>query len=448
MIKIILIITVFLIIECLSNPVNSDQGNFNNVFKQINDSKSSAYINMVFCSAKSLPWDCVKEESTRLLDTWMNNLYNQWELLKVEADSQMNSTLQKRGYSVNKFKEKPSNMINKIKTGTNYIGELVSQTIDELMGRDMEENYSPIGENDEQKSIEAVSPRGEKDGIVNQMKSDSQNGIIGLMSNSGHRANGFGALHGSSSSHESESIEHKHHGKVLLKRKKQNKKKKRKKFGKKKKKYPSTISVVNDENYGDISQNSNSEHQNELLDNDNWPDTNDQNQLNLLGLIDLLPDPPTNQKKMNIKKKGKPGKKKYGSRGKKKKKKKALVKLMLWGTIIKGKIELLLKILSAHLQIKFFLIALVGLLINIARFWIDIKKSHSPQKHTYEDHGDDWNSEGSYWKRSLNGANDINVGEVPSNKGSLLNSKDHIYLLPQASQNDPQYLAYREQIQR
>ncbi|KAL5282286.1 hypothetical protein ACFFRR_005460 [Megaselia abdita] len=300
MIKIILIITVFLIIECLSNPVNSDQGNFNNVFKQINDSKSSAYINMVFCSAKSLPWDCVKEESTRLLDTWMNNLYNQWELLKVEADSQMNSTLQKRGYSVNKFKEKPSNMINKIKTGTNYIGELVSQTIDELMGRDMEENYSPIGENDEQKSIEAVSPRGEKD----------------------------------------------------------------------------------------------------------------------------------------------------GSRGKKKKKKKALVKLMLWGTIIKGKIELLLKILSAHLQIKFFLIALVGLLINIARFWIDIKKSHSPQKHTYEDHGDDWNSEGSYWKRSLNGANDINVGEVPSNKGSLLNSKDHIYLLPQASQNDPQYLAYREQIQR
>ncbi|KAL5282284.1 hypothetical protein ACFFRR_005460 [Megaselia abdita] len=322
MIKIILIITVFLIIECLSNPVNSDQGNFNNVFKQINDSKSSAYINMVFCSAKSLPWDCVKEESTRLLDTWMNNLYNQWELLKVEADSQMNSTLQKRGYSVNKFKEKPSNMINKIKTGTNYIGELVSQTIDELMGRDMEENYSPIGENDEQKSIEAVSPRGEKDGIVNQMKSDSQN----------------------------------------------------------------------------------------------------------------------------------------GSRGKKKKKKKALVKLMLWGTIIKGKIELLLKILSAHLQIKFFLIALVGLLINIARFWIDIKKSHSPQKviyyehahhqHTYEDHGDDWNSEGSYWKRSLNGANDINVGEVPSNKGSLLNSKDHIYLLPQASQNDPQYLAYREQIQR
>lgn len=53
---------------------------------------------------------------------------------------------------------------------------------------------------------------------------------------------------------------------------------------------------------------------------------------------------------------------------------------MLWGTIIKGKIELLLKILSAHLQIKFFLIALVGLLINIARFWIDVKKSHAPQK--------------------------------------------------------------------
>ena len=64
----------------------------------------------------------------------------------------------------------------------------------------------------------------------------------------------------------------------------------------------------------------------------------------------------------------------------KKKKKKALMKLMLLATILKGKIELLLKILSAHLQIKFFAIALVGLIINIARFWVDLKRGGSSQK--------------------------------------------------------------------
>lgn len=56
------------------------------------------------------------------------------------------------------------------------------------------------------------------------------------------------------------------------------------------------------------------------------------------------------------------------------------MKLFIAGAVIKAKIELLLKLLSAHLQIKFFAIALIGLLINIARFWIDLKKGHHPQK--------------------------------------------------------------------
>lgn len=56
------------------------------------------------------------------------------------------------------------------------------------------------------------------------------------------------------------------------------------------------------------------------------------------------------------------------------------MKLFIAGAIVKAKIELLLKLLSAHLQIKFFAIALIGLLINIARFWIDLKKGHHPQK--------------------------------------------------------------------
>ena len=56
------------------------------------------------------------------------------------------------------------------------------------------------------------------------------------------------------------------------------------------------------------------------------------------------------------------------------------MKLLLLGAVLKGKIELLLKLMSAHLQMKFFAIAVFGLLINLARFWVDVKKGHQPQK--------------------------------------------------------------------
>ncbi|XP_065082187.1 uncharacterized protein LOC135704635 isoform X3 [Ochlerotatus camptorhynchus] len=95
------------------------------------------------------------------------------------------------------------------------------------------------------------------------------------------------------------------------------------------------------------------------------------------------------------------------------KKKKTFMKLFILGAALKGKIELLLKVLSFHLQLKFFAIAAIGLLINIARFWIDLKKHPSPQKviyyehaqhqHHYDEHGDDY---GGYWKRSLHGVHD------------------------------------------
>lgn len=68
------------------------------------------------------------------------------------------------------------------------------------------------------------------------------------------------------------------------------------------------------------------------------------------------------------------------TRGKKKKKKKAIAKFIMIGSFLKAKIELLLKILGAHLQVKFFAIALIGLLINIARFWIDVKRGSPPSK--------------------------------------------------------------------
>lgn len=66
----------------------------------------------------------------------------------------------------------------------------------------------------------------------------------------------------------------------------------------------------------------------------------------------------------------------------KKKKRKAIMKLLLIGAVLKAKIELFLKLLATHLQIKFFIVALIGLFLNIAKFWIDLKRGHSPQKVT------------------------------------------------------------------
>ncbi|CRK96056.1 CLUMA_CG009493, isoform A [Clunio marinus] len=86
------------------------------------------------------------------------------------------------------------------------------------------------------------------------------------------------------------------------------------------------------------------------------------------------------------------GKGKKGKKGKK-----GLMKMFFLGAIIKSKIELLLKILSFHLQLKFFAVALASLMINLARFWIDLKKA--PHKHHYDHDHDDW---GSSWKRQSN----------------------------------------------
>ncbi|CAK1593576.1 unnamed protein product [Parnassius mnemosyne] len=75
-------------------------------------------------------------------------------------------------------------------------------------------------------------------------------------------------------------------------------------------------------------------------------------------------------------------------RGKKKKKKKAILKLLILGAVLKAKIGTLLQILSFKLQVKFFIIALIGLAINLARFWVELKNKHhhQPQKVIYYEH--------------------------------------------------------------
>lgn len=102
------------------------------------------------------------------------------------------------------------------------------------------------------------------------------------------------------------------------------------------------------------------------------------------------------------------------SRGKKKKKKKKfIIKLLILGIVLFFKITLLLKVLAAHLQIKFLLIAAAGLIINAARFYIELKKGHNPQKviyyehaqhqHHYENDEEEWGGGGGgggYWARN------------------------------------------------
>ncbi|XP_072749208.1 uncharacterized protein [Anoplolepis gracilipes] len=95
-------------------------------------------------------------------------------------------------------------------------------------------------------------------------------------------------------------------------------------------------------------------------------------------------------------------KKKFG-----KKKKKHLQKLLALAMLIKAKIGLLLQLISTHFQLKFFVIAIISLILNAARFWIEIKKNqpskviyyeHAQHQHHYDhddhDHG--------YWGRSSN----------------------------------------------
>lgn len=56
------------------------------------------------------------------------------------------------------------------------------------------------------------------------------------------------------------------------------------------------------------------------------------------------------------------------------------MKVLILAAVLKGKIELLLKLLGTHLQIKFLIIAALALVVNVARFWIDLKNKQHPQK--------------------------------------------------------------------
>lgn len=101
------------------------------------------------------------------------------------------------------------------------------------------------------------------------------------------------------------------------------------------------------------------------------------------------------------------------------------MKLLLIGLLLKAKLALFLKILAAKLQVKFFLIALANLLINLARFWWEKKGHHKHQdviyyenahhQHHYDDHEGDFVSgpgdPGPYHARIYDTEADKNSGQ-------------------------------------
>ncbi|XP_037813321.1 uncharacterized protein LOC119604634 isoform X2 [Lucilia sericata] len=475
----------------------------------------SPYLDLVLCPIREQPWSCARQQSARLLDIWDSELHVQWQKLKAEADRQLNSTLERRGYSdsTTLSKEKPSTILKKIEIGTNYMKEYLAETMDGFLGREYEylqntkNNYQTQNDEeneehaDEYEETEDDDDEEEEDGQennANEQSGDLKNTNNGAenANNHSHDADGdveFFEIEEGADNNEDNEQETEDAVEELKKPGGGNKRRKKKK--KKGSQHDIATQAANLLVIQPL------EHQ--LASHQHHDDSFDAHGATQLLKPVVQKIKPLKQKKRK-KKKGQHGgghggatatyvveqepstdhfglglleelaewddgdglggkrKKKhsmkYGrsngvTRGKKKKKKKALMKLMLLGSFLKAKIELLLKLLGAHLQIKFFAIALIGLLINIARFWIDVKRGGTPQKHHYEDHGDDWSESaggggGGYWKRSLQ--TDSTENTYDSVTDSYQPRPQQVQLLQQQSQQqyDPQYLAYRNQWQR
>ncbi|XP_026848855.1 high mobility group nucleosome-binding domain-containing protein 5 [Drosophila persimilis] len=533
----------------------------------------SPYLDLALCPIRSEPWTCARQQSARILDSWDGELYAQWQKLKVEADRQMNATIERRGYSASELplKEKPSTILKKIEIGTNYMKKYLAESMDGFLGREYEylqtskatpddsendqsgEDDDDDGDGDDEDVDEADAETAadtsdtaeeadqeeddaedtetdadadadaeaddeedddddasnntaerEPEGGEDETEPESENGpISGVISVQPAELQGddvkntvFSEDSASTGAEFIELVDGEATATGAVKKPGGGGKRKKDKKTKKKRKrkgqhgqsqgqtQPSTLVVVqaapehhevdsgHDHGHGhghggggsvdhdDAGSSVSKPHKRKQKkrvkgrrkrkgqhSNSGTAVEHEQSDLSLgLGLLDDLTE-------ANDELLGGGGKRKhrnpirYGrsngvTRGKKKKKKKALAKYVLVGSFLKAKIELLLKILGAHLQVKFFAIALIGLLINIARFWIDVKRGSPPSKHHYEDHGDDWSEQGSYWKRSLQ--TDPSIEDVDSSTDSYqIRAQQHHQQQPQ----DSHYLAYRNQPQ-
>ncbi|XP_054734570.1 uncharacterized protein LOC129242035 [Anastrepha obliqua] len=496
---------------------------------QYEDKEVSPYIDLVLCPMREQPWGCARQKSARILDLWDNDLQMQWQKLKVEADRQLNATIEKRGYSASEVltREKPSTILKKIEIGTSYMKKYLAETMDGFLGReydyvqtDPKQNFVTTDEDDDDNNEEEEDSDTEyeedDDEEGNETDAESETVQQGeedytdrdevasqhIASFQGRPAAVNGQLHHSEvplligtapaeANHDAsagvefiEIEENENAPTGQLKKPGGGSKKKRKN---KKKKKPETLLVVQPAElelhghgghhgwdvHGHGGQHDEVVEWVPVTQGHSKPSKKQKRKKKKkhqhaddsvsvvveqepsdhlgLGLLEELADAVDvvdldEGHKRKHKKPHKYGRSVGVTRGKKKKKKKALAKLVLLGSFLKAKIELLLKILGAHLQIKFFAIALIGLLINIARFWIDVKRGGTPQKvvyvehahhqHHYDEHNEDWGGEsgGSYWKRSLQ--TDPSLEEAAT---------DSYQPVPQ--NQDPHFMAYRRQWQ-
>ncbi|XP_065082185.1 uncharacterized protein LOC135704635 isoform X1 [Ochlerotatus camptorhynchus] len=313
---------------------------------------SSAILESVMCMVRPNPMQCIRQQAGRMLSNWEDILETKKLEMMGEADEEFQRRTEQRGLSKDddkQAKQSPSSLMSQVEEGLATISEFVSDGVD---------SYASEGST---KDVEGGRPKKHLHHIIHKIGNDGGNGTTEGLARSdldddvtGLVDYGFGAGP-------------------------------EKAIGRGKQEGDQSLGYGGDQN-GSVGGGSDSVKEGGEEDEDEQE----------TGRFDS----------------GEGGF--GGSRRKRKgKKKKTFMKLFILGAALKGKIELLLKVLSFHLQLKFFAIAAIGLLINIARFWIDLKKHPSPQKviyyehaqhqHHYDEHGDDY---GGYWKRSLHGVHD------------------------------------------
>lgn len=80
-------------------------------------------------------------------------------------------------------------------------------------------------------------------------------------------------------------------------------------------------------------------------------------------------------------------KKKLFGKRKKNKKMKSMMKYMGVAIVLITKLGIIFKILNSHFQMKFFGIAAMGLVMQLLKFWLDVKTGYNPPKLIQYDSG-------------------------------------------------------------
>lgn len=99
---------------------------------------------------------------------------------------------------------------------------------------------------------------------------------------------------------------------------------------------------------------------------------------------------------------GKKKRKKLFGKRKKNKKMKSMMKFVAVAIVIVTKLSILFKIIHSHFQMKFFGIAAMGLVMQLLKFWLDVKNGYSPPKILHYDSAsrpNHFNGDDIHWAR-------------------------------------------------